>query len=277
MFEQLFRFPSALNPHLSSPLVEERRRFLCHRAEEGIGRNGLRVLAYYLLACVDYLRLAERPGELITRDEVERQAKLWAGRVSPAPNMRRISGRRSSRIEFLRHACAWLKFMGRLQESVPTSGRFADELGEFARFLDREKGLNPGCSNARCAAIGRFLELLTANTIPLHKVTISMFGEIKDASFDRGFYSEENKAALEEIVEYPCLPQKQRTQYTRCMETATLRFKQARQRHPGIESAIGALQSGNGLKRCRDRSESGFGRYLGLAILGRNMHTLANC
>ena len=34
------------------------------------------------------------------------------------------------------------------------------------------------------------------------------------------------------------------------------------------------MQSGNGLKRCRDRSEIGFERYLGLAILGRNIHVL---
>jgi hypothetical protein len=41
-----------------------------------------------------------------------------------------------------------------------------------------------------------------------------------------------------------------------------------------VESAIGALQSGNGLKRCRDRTELGFERYVALAILGRNLHTL---
>ena len=58
------------------------------------------------------------------------------------------------------------------------------------------------------------------------------------------------------------------------MNNASLEFRKSRQSHPGVESAIGALQSGNGLKRCRDRSETGFGRYLGLAILGRNMHTL---
>lgn len=56
--------------------------------------------------------------------------------------------------------------------------------------------------------------------------------------------------------------------------TATIKFHQAHQRHPGVESAIGALQSGNGLKRCRDRSEVGFDRYVALAILGRNLHTL---
>ena len=51
-------------------------------------------------------------------------------------------------------------------------------------------------------------------------------------------------------------------------------FLEAQQNHPGVESAIGALQSGNGMKRCRDRSEIGFDRYVSLAILGRNMQTL---
>ncbi|MBV07910.1 hypothetical protein [Rubinisphaera sp.] len=41
-----------------------------------------------------------------------------------------------------------------------------------------------------------------------------------------------------------------------------------------VESAIVVLQSGNALKRCRDRSEIGFERYLQLGILGRNLHML---
>jgi len=51
-------------------------------------------------------------------------------------------------------------------------------------------------------------------------------------------------------------------------------FRKARQRHSGVESAIGALQVGNGLKRCRDRSEPGYERYVALGILGRNLQTL---
>jgi hypothetical protein len=51
-------------------------------------------------------------------------------------------------------------------------------------------------------------------------------------------------------------------------------FLSAQQRHSGVESAIGAMQSGNALKRCRDHSEIGFERYMRLAILGRNLHTL---
>ena len=51
-------------------------------------------------------------------------------------------------------------------------------------------------------------------------------------------------------------------------------FRQARQRHPGVESAVGALQAGNGLKRCRDRGQRGYERYVALGMLGRNLQTL---
>jgi hypothetical protein len=99
-------------------------------------------------------------------------------------------------------------------------------------------------------------------------------GMIQTASFDRGFYSAENEQQLAGIVEDPCVPPRHPNLYAECMATASVEFHRLRKRHPGIESAIGALQSGNGLKRCRDHTEIGFERYLGLAILGRNIHVL---
>jgi len=99
-------------------------------------------------------------------------------------------------------------------------------------------------------------------------------GKIVRASFDRGFHTAENVQKLTEIVSQPCLPPKNPQQFTEQMANASVEFRRSRQRHPGIESAIGALQSGNGLKRCRDRSELGLERYLGLAVLGRNLHVL---
>lgn len=108
----------------------------------------------------------------------------------------------------------------------------------------------------------------TRDVQKLHK------GEIKSASFDRGFHSPENEKNLKKIIESPCLPPRHPKQYAEVLKTASVEFRTARQNHPGIESAIGALQSGNGLKRCRDRTELGMERYLGLAILGRNLHTL---
>jgi hypothetical protein len=99
-------------------------------------------------------------------------------------------------------------------------------------------------------------------------------GMIQTASLDRAFYSPENEQQLAAIVDQPCVPPRHPKQYAERLKTATVEFHNLRQRHPGIESAIGALQAGNGLKRCRDHSEIGFERYLGLAFLGRNIHVL---
>lgn len=99
-------------------------------------------------------------------------------------------------------------------------------------------------------------------------------GEIEKASFDRGFYSEENAKALEELIDSPCLPPRHPKQFAEATRNGSVEFRASRQRHPGIESAIGSLQRGNGLKRCRDRTELGLERYCALAIVGRNIHTL---
>jgi transposase, IS5 family len=99
-------------------------------------------------------------------------------------------------------------------------------------------------------------------------------GRIEEASFDRGFHSPENQIELAKIISHPCLPKPGAKQAVAQAASATVQFRAARQRHPGIESAVGALQSGNGLKRCRDRTEIGFERYISLGILGRNLHVL---
>lgn len=99
-------------------------------------------------------------------------------------------------------------------------------------------------------------------------------GQIRSASFDRGFHSQENAKELKTILESPCLPPSHTSQYVQWHRKASAELRQARQRHSGIESGIGAMQAGNGLKRCRDHGELGFERYLGLAILGRNIHVL---
>ena len=93
-------------------------------------------------------------------------------------------------------------------------------------------------------------------------------GKIRRGSFDRGFHSPEIQKELAEILEHPCVPMPGSKQAAEQEKTASVEFRNARQSHPGIESAIGALQSGNGLKRCRDRSEKGFERYIGLGCAG---------
>lgn len=99
-------------------------------------------------------------------------------------------------------------------------------------------------------------------------------GRIQKASFDRGFHTPENQRQLAEIIPHPCLPMPGAKQAAAQQAEATVEFRRARRRHPGIESAIHGLQLGNGLARCRDRTEQGFSRYLQLGVLGRNLHVL---
>jgi transposase, IS5 family len=111
--------------------------------------------------------------------------------------------------------------------------------------------------------------------VPVMKKLQKRFaGRIKSASFDRAFHTPENQKELAEIVGTPCIASKGQEKGRQQQEEGTVAFRQARQHHPGVESAIGALQGGNGLKRCRDRSKAGYERYVGLGILGRNLQTL---
>ena len=97
---------------------------------------------------------------------------------------------------------------------------------------------------------------------------------IEEISFDCGFHSPENQLELAQIVPLVCLAKKGQHQAAEQNASATAEFRRARRRHAGIEAAIGALQAGNGLKRCRDKTELGFERYLALGVFGRNLHTL---
>jgi IS5 family transposase len=99
-------------------------------------------------------------------------------------------------------------------------------------------------------------------------------GKIERASFDRAFHTPENQEKLATIVAHPVIPTKGAIAGRQQQEEATVAFREGRQSHPGIESAIGALESGNGQERCRDQSKLGYERYVGLAVLGRNLQAL---
>jgi transposase, IS5 family len=111
--------------------------------------------------------------------------------------------------------------------------------------------------------------------VPVMKELQHRFGgKVQSASFDRAFHTPENQRDLAEIVRTPCIAAKGTEKGRQQHKEGTVAFRKARQNHPGVESAIGALQSGNGQKRCRDRGKKGQERYVALGILGRNLQTL---
>lgn len=97
---------------------------------------------------------------------------------------------------------------------------------------------------------------------------------VKSASFDSGFHTPDNQEDLSKLVATVCIPLPGAKQARKQHAEASAEFKEARQAHPGVEALIGVLQRGKGLKRCRDRGQLGYRRYVGLAVLGHNLQLL---
>ena len=128
MFEQLFERPQALARQRDGPLAEERRRYLVHCAEQQMSPRTLRGIAIYTLIVAKALRLADRPGELISRAEIEAEADRWANRHPRPPAMREP---RHSWLRFTGHAIRWLTFLGRLQPPATAPRPYAEQVAQF--------------------------------------------------------------------------------------------------------------------------------------------------
>ena len=114
------------------------------------------------------------------------------------------------------------------------------------------------------------------------KVTIPIIWDIKNSypgvrqcSFDKSFYSPENKAAAKELIETVIMPKKGRLNKKEQKEEYSESFQRARKAHSGIESAINGLTHG-GLSKCRDKGNDGHERYVAFGIVARNIHNLGN-
>jgi hypothetical protein len=99
-------------------------------------------------------------------------------------------------------------------------------------------------------------------------------GQIRAASFDKGFWTPNNLKELSKFISLVVLPKKGgRSQADKIREGAK-EFGAIRKWHSGVESAIHALVAGNGMKVCRDKGATGYDRYVATAVLGRNLQVL---
>jgi len=109
------------------------------------------------------------------------------------------------------------------------------------------------------------------------KVTVKMAQELKKKypsinmfSFDKGFYTPENKREVELLVDNPIVPKKGKLNAKEKMQTSTPEYIKYRHKHSRIESAIHSIEN-HGLDRCLDHGVDGFERYVGLAVVARNV------
>ena len=109
--------------------------------------------------------------------------------------------------------------------------------------------------------------------VPLTKDLLARHPNLRRISFDRGFHSPNNQAAMAELLPDACLPNSGDKALAEQLATASVSWNFQRQHHPGIEAAIGNLQDNRGCRRCPDKGKHGYDRFLQTAVLANNLIT----
>ena len=109
--------------------------------------------------------------------------------------------------------------------------------------------------------------------VPIIQETKDRFMGLSRCSFDKGFHSKNNHLKLQEILDNVVLPRKGKLSAINQEIENSEEFREARRKHSAVESSINALEN-HGLDRCRDHGIKGFKRYVGLAVLARNLQIL---
>lgn len=95
-------------------------------------------------------------------------------------------------------------------------------------------------------------------------------------SCDKGFYSKNNYAALEQAgTEHVILPKRGKLNKAEKEREHTVEFKALRNQHSAVESNINMLEH-HGMDRCPDKGIAHYRRYVGLSVLAYNLHILGN-
>ncbi len=182
MFDRVFQRPHVVARHQKGPLAKERLLYLAHHLKLKMAPLTLQNIARYVLVVTKALRLADRPGELITQSEIDGEAERWANSQPKQSTMRTLH---RVRIRFKGHAIRWLTFLGRLQRSAVVQRPDARQVAQGADHQLRERGLSP-MTGAYCShPIFRLLaqveetgfQLKTLNMVQVDELLAKQFRE----------------------------------------------------------------------------------------------------
>ena len=151
MFNQLYKSSRAIERHLAAPLLDERLRYLSHRAALGCNKKSLRLIAPYLLVFTDYLHL-KAIGE-IGVEQINRAADQW---VSRQPQHQSVTDYREGRMLFISFAKDWLRFLGRLRPLEVPRQPYTYMIEEFVKYMTEERGLSPATVGPRRVRLAQF-------------------------------------------------------------------------------------------------------------------------
>ncbi len=182
MFDRLFQHPWVLARQRNGPLAEERLRYLSHCAEQQMSHRTLRGIARYTLLAAEFLHLAKRSGEAISRHEVEIKVDRWLARRSRRSTAQQI---RLLGVDFKSHVIRWLAFLGRLQPATRVRQPYA---AHIATFLDlaRERNLSLQTIGNYERVLRRFLAKIEEAGLCLKTLTVVQLDELVIQKFRDG-------------------------------------------------------------------------------------------
>lgn len=99
------------------------------------------------------------------------------------------------------------------------------------------------------------------------------FPQLRQCSFDKGFYSPANLKDLGQYLDCTILPKKGRLNKNDQAREQDEHFRKARCQHAAVESCINNLEV-RGLDRCLSYGKPGFERHVALSIVSCNLHRI---
>ncbi len=99
------------------------------------------------------------------------------------------------------------------------------------------------------------------------------YNEIETWSFDKGFFSKDNRDLLSPLVKNLILPKRGKCNSDEKEQESTNFFKKWKGKHSAVESNINELEH-CGLNRCPDKSYSHFKRYIGVGVAAFNLRKI---
>ena len=180
-------------------------------------------------------------------------------------------------------------------ESIPASEKVYSVFEEHTECLPAEAGISKG-KLGQGVELGHLVLLTTdqyhfilgyrvmekEKDAPQVNALLERLGKtfpgktIYSHSFDKGFYSKNNYAALEQAgTEHVILPKRGKLNKAEKEREHTVEFKALRNQHSAVESNINMLEH-HGMDRCPDKGIAHYRRYVGLSVLAYNLHILGN-
>ena len=197
----------------------------------------------------------------------------------------------SLKIELIGYQKYLLKFMDQVnrrllhEEKIPTEEKIYSIFEEHTEWLAKGKiGKNVELGHKIAVATDQFQFIIyhkvienqhdTELTLDLAREVTKRY-EVHSMSYDKGFYSADNKTELKKLVPMPVLPKRGKRNQAETEEERSKEFRRLKNKHSAIESNINQLEH-HGLNRCPDKGLKNYKTYVAIGVLSYNLHRLGD-